>query len=995
MSEGDSVEVTMVLSHALPGNATITFDLWTSDDSSMPDDYTPLPESITFGANETRASFTITATQDTVQEPDELVLVFFTLPTGVEEVEYLIYGDHPTTIVTIVGDDTPGMTITPRTLDVDEGGTTTYTVKLNGPPTENVTVAITSDDTGAATVSPASLTFTPTDWNTPQTVTVTAVDDSDMNDEIVTLSNDPSGAEYDIVDTVSVKLNVADNDNPGVNVSTTALTVEEGDTTGDSYTVKLNILPLANVTVTVAGHLGTDVTPFPTTLTFTSTDWETAQTVTVKAANDADTVNDVVTLTHSATSTEQDYRGITIASVEVTVTDNDTAGVMIEPTALSVVAGRSNEYTVRLATEPTGNVTVGVTLPVGTDLSLDKTTLTFTVVNWDTAQTVIVSATENAATAKVTLAHAVAGSDYGSVTAEPVVVSVVGVAGQQPTLQVGVSELTQTLTVPEGGANSYILVLGSRPTGDVTVGVTLPTGTDLTLNSEMLTFTVDNWDVVQTVTVTAAADDDAANDTVTLTHSATSTDSDYNLITIASVVVTVADNDTAGVMIEPTALSVVAGRSNEYTVRLATEPTGNVTVGVTLPAGTDLSLDKTTLTFTVVNWDTAQTVIVSATENAATAKVTLAHAVAGSDYGSVTAEPVVVSVVGVAGQQPTLQVGVSELTQTLTVPEGGANSYILVLGSRPTGDVTVGVTLPTGTDLTLNSEMLTFTVDNWDVVQTVTVTAAADDDAANDTVTLTHSATSTDSDYNLITIASVVVTVADNDPPGMTVMPSTLALDVGEGGTAMYTVKLDTAPTGNVTVDITSDDTDVTPSPTTLTFTPTDWNEPQMVTVTAVEDSDRVDEIVTLSNDPSGANYDHVDTVIVDLIVNVADNDTATSVNISTPALTVVEEDTDGGQLHGGALCPQPTAEVTVTVEGHSDTDVTPSPITLTFTPTDWETPKTVTVTAGEDTADDTVILTHSVASTDTGYQSITIDSVDVTVTDNDTPRRECIDNGR
>ena len=111
-----------------------------------------------------------------------------------------------------------------------------------------------------------------------------------------------------------------------------------------------------------------------------------------------------------------------------------------------------------------------------------------------------------------------------------------------------------------------------------------------------------------------------------------------------------------------------------------------------------VTLDKTTLTFTTDNWDTAQTVTVSATQNAATAKVTLAHTVAGADYGSVTAEPVIVSVVGVAGQQPTLQVGVSSSTQTLTVPEGGANSYTLVLGSRPTDDVTVGVTLPTGTD---------------------------------------------------------------------------------------------------------------------------------------------------------------------------------------------------------------------------------------------------------------------------------------------------------
>ena len=195
VSEGDSVEVTMVLSHALPRNATITFPLWTSDDSSMPDDYT-LPESITFDANQTSASFTITATQDTVEEGDELVLVFFTLPISGEN---LTYGDPATTLVTIVDDDTPGMTITPRTLDVDEGATATYTVKLNGPPTGEVTVAITSDDTGAATVSPASLTFTPTDWNTPQTVTVTGVEDSDRDDEIVTLSNDPSGANYDSV----------------------------------------------------------------------------------------------------------------------------------------------------------------------------------------------------------------------------------------------------------------------------------------------------------------------------------------------------------------------------------------------------------------------------------------------------------------------------------------------------------------------------------------------------------------------------------------------------------------------------------------------------------------------------------------------------------------------------------------------------------------------------------------------------------------------------
>ena len=119
---------------------------------------------------------------------------------------------------------------------------------------------------------------------------------------------------------------------PGVTVSTTALTVTEEDTTGDSYTVVLDSQPTATVTVTVAGHAGTDVTPSPTSLTFTTTTWGTAQTVTVTAGDDADTANDAVSLTHSAASTDTGYEGISIDGVAVTVNDNDTAPATGAPT---------------------------------------------------------------------------------------------------------------------------------------------------------------------------------------------------------------------------------------------------------------------------------------------------------------------------------------------------------------------------------------------------------------------------------------------------------------------------------------------------------------------------------------------------------------------------------------------------------------------------------------------------------------------------------------
>ena len=123
---------------------------------------------------------------------------------------------------------------------------------------------------------------------------------------------------------------------PGVTVSETALTVVEEDGTGDSYTVVLDTEPTADVVVTVAGHAGTalTLTPDPATLTFTTTDWGTAQTVTVTAGDDGDTADDAVALTHSAASADGDYGGITIAGVAVTVNDNDTAqvtGVMVEP----------------------------------------------------------------------------------------------------------------------------------------------------------------------------------------------------------------------------------------------------------------------------------------------------------------------------------------------------------------------------------------------------------------------------------------------------------------------------------------------------------------------------------------------------------------------------------------------------------------------------------------------------------------------------------------
>ena len=212
------------------------------------------------------------------------------------------------------------VTASPTSLRVAEGSTGMYSVALRSQPTGDVTVAISSDNT-EVTVSPASLTFTTTTWDTAQTVTVSAAQDTDEADESATMTLDPSGGGYDDVDDVVstvLTVTVADDDGPGVTVTPPSLTIAEGST--GTYTVELNTQPTAQVTVAISTS-NTEVTVSPTSLTFTTSNWNSAQTVTVTAGQDADTADDTAVLTLNPSGA--DYASVSDATVTVTVTDDD------------------------------------------------------------------------------------------------------------------------------------------------------------------------------------------------------------------------------------------------------------------------------------------------------------------------------------------------------------------------------------------------------------------------------------------------------------------------------------------------------------------------------------------------------------------------------------------------------------------------------------------------------------------------------------------------
>jgi uncharacterized protein len=112
---------------------------------------------------------------------------------------------------------------------------------------------------------------------------------------------------------------------------------------------------------------------------------------------------------------------------------------------------------------------------------------------------------------------------------------------------------------------------------------------------------------------------------------------------------------------------------------------------------------------------------------------------------------------------PVPGVTITESGGSTAVVEGGeTDSYTLVLTTQPTADVTI--TVGGDAQVSVSPMALTFTPANWDVPQTVTVTAVDDDEAEGPhTGTVTHAAASADQLYDGIAVASVTVAITDND----------------------------------------------------------------------------------------------------------------------------------------------------------------------------------------------------------------------------------------
>ncbi|MBI5055578.1 MAG: alkaline phosphatase [Nitrospirae bacterium] len=901
-----------------------------------------------------------------------------------------------------------GITVTPASglVTTEAGGTDTFTVKLNSQPSSDVTVALSSSDTTEGTVSPSSLTFTTANWNLPQTVTVTGVNDFIIDGSIaytiVTAAATSTDINYNGLVAPDVSVTNTDNDVAGITVNPTngLSTTEAGGTA--TFTVVLNNQPTADVTIGLSISDTTEGTVSPSSLTFTPANWNISQTATITGVDDSaqDGEKAYTIMTAAATSADVNFNGVDASDVSVTNTDNDVAGITVNPTSgLSTTeAGGTATFTVVLNTQPSSDVTIALSSSDESEGAASPP-LTFTSENWNLPQTVTVTGEDDfiidgsVAYTIVTAAATSADINYNGLDAPDASVTNTDndVAG------ITVNPTSGLSTTEAGGTATFTVVLNTQPSSDVTVALSSSDTTEGTVSPSSLTFTTANWNLPQTVTVTGVNDfiiDGSIAYTI-VTAAATSTDINYNGLVAPDVSVTNTDNDVAGITVNPTAgLSTTeAGGTAAFTVVLNNQPTADVTIGLSSSDTTEGTVSPSSLTFTTANWDLPQTVTVTGVNDITidgNITFTIETSAATSpdlNYNGIDADNVSVT----NSDNDAAGMTITPLSGLTTTEAGGIAIFTVKLNTPPTASVTIALSSSNTAEGTINKTSLTFTTSNWNTQQAVTITGVNDpiDDGNVAYSIVTAAATSDDINYNGVDAADVSVTNTDNDTAGIIVTPAS-GLVTSEGGlTATFSVVLNSQPTADVTIALSSSNTaEGNASPAVLTFTSANWNTAQTVTVTGanddVQDGNVAYTIITGAAASPDSNYNG--RAVSDVSVTNTDNDVA-GVTVS-PASGLTTTEAGGTATFTVRLNTRPTASVTIALSSTNTNEGTVSPSSLTFTSVNWSGEQTVTVTGVNDFAIDGnatfTIITGAAASSDVNYSAMAVSDVSATNMDND-----------
>ena len=762
VAEGGTQAVTVELNG--DPRRTFTIPITTTDEGGATSaDYSGVPSSVTFNAGETSKTFSFTATQDTVDDDDESVkLGFGTMPDV-----WVSAGTRDETTVSIADDDDPFVTVMygQSSYTVAEGGTQTVTVTLSPDPERTIIIPIEKTDQGGADSAdysgvPSSVTFNAGEMSKPFTFTATQ-DTVDDDDESVLLEfGTMPDARVSAGAIGEATVSITDDDDPFVTVmyDQSSYTVAEGGT--QTVTVTLSADPERTIIIPIekadqGGADSADYSGVPSSVTFNA--GEMSKPFTFTAAQDEIDDDDESVLLEFGTMPDERVNAGIHAEATVAITDDDDpfVTVMFGQESQGVGEGETVNVTIRLSADPERTVTISITSTgqSGATTADYSVPASVTFNDGDTEKTIAFMATEDEEDDDDESVKLSFGSSLPARVSEGTRTETTLNIGDDDDPTVTVTFGQTTHTVDEGATQQVTVTVSADPERTIIIPITTTLqGTASAADYEgvppSITFT-DGGDTSKTFDFEATQDlIDDDGESVKLGFG-TMPDPRVSAGSPNEVTLSINDDDTADIVFSPLDLTMEESDSANYTVALATEPTVDVTVTITGHSGTDLTLSgptlsNNTLTFTTANWNMLQTVTVAADhdDDGVNDNETLTHTAAGAEYDNVERALEVT----VNDDDP---LGIVLNPLPMTVEESDSADYGVGLATEPTVAVTVTITGYAGTDLTLSRPTLTFTAANWNILQTVRVTAAHDDDIDDDHATLTH--TSAGGEYNLLT----------------------------------------------------------------------------------------------------------------------------------------------------------------------------------------------------------------------------------------------------
>ena len=728
--------------------------------------------------------------------------------------------------------------------------------------------------------------------------------------------------------------------------SKTTVTVNEPDGMG-SYTIALSSQPTGNVVVAVASGDTSVATVSPSSLSFTSANWDTRQEVTVTAVDDdlATPAMRTTAITHTASGAN--FNGVS-TQVTVQVVNDDQASFQAGSGAYAINGGEDNQVVmpIWITSEPTGDVTVALSVADETVATVNPASVTFTPANWrdrvDITITGVANDVHDPDHRSTTISFTVSGADYDGKTRPAVSVTVVD--DDQRTFRV----TSHSFAVSEnGGQKTLSMWITTEPTGNVTVTLASQDTSVATVNPTSMTFTPSNWKQQVDVTVTGVDDDIYNNPHRKTQIVVTISGADYDMMTTPPISVTAADD-------EPVPVTLPEGRAFSYGLRLTLrQGEGSVSLEVTSsePEVVAIAPETRILTWTEATSGTSLTVRASTVDND----------VLGNGFATIShrytqpRDPDIPVVQGLAITVTDDDIPAVTVAPTdLLVVTGATGTYSVVLDVEPNADVTITASSGNAGVAAVAPGNLTFTPSDWNVAQTVTVTGAGEGSAA-----ISHAASG--GGYDGAAIDDVTVTVVDS-LKRMDVTTSathdeiTLTWPEVEGA-AGYQLEIQ-GPGVNRTAKTTAE------RKVWRGLSPSTSYDLRAIPLTGLgQDGFQI---------PGYTWWEGTET---------------TTAAPGDPGLvfsrTDVPVDEGSTEDYTVALATEPGGEVTVSITG-AGRGVGASRTSLEFTTANWSTAQTVTVTAAEDsnTVSETVTLTHTASGG--GYDSVT-GAVTVRTNDDDT----------